>query len=281
MKIAKIARRGKTAAAVVHDGQARLISPWAHGDVSVTEFDVAGRSLPELEALSRAAGETLPLNEVELAPPLGPMAKLICIGLNYKTHLEETRNDVGENPSLFTKIPGVLVGHNTPMIRPKVSEHFDFEGEITVVIGKEGRHIRREDALDHIFGYTIMNDGSVRDYQKHSVTAGKNFRRSGSLGPWIVTADEIPDPTKLKLETRLSGQVVQSTTANLMIFDIPAVIEYVSRWCLLTPGDVIATGTPGGVGARRTPPLWMKAGDRIEVEVSSIGVLSNPIEDEH
>jgi 2-keto-4-pentenoate hydratase/2-oxohepta-3-ene-1,7-dioic acid hydratase in catechol pathway len=194
--------------------------------------------------------------------------------------VEETHNDLPANPSLFTKIADVLVGQGEPMVRPRVSEHFDYEGEIAVVIGKAGRHIAPENALDHIFGYTIMNDGSVRDYQKHSATAGKNFWRSGSLGPWVVTADEIPDWRVLKMETRLNGQTVQSTTADLMLYDIPTAIAYISRWTPLAPGDVIATGTPGGVGSRRTPPLWMKAGDTIEVEVSSVGKLTNPIVDE-
>ena len=185
---------------------------------------------------------------------------------------------VGEFPSTFTKVPDALVGQGEPIYRPKVSECFDFEGEIAVIIGKYGRHISLENAMKHVFGYTIMMDGSVRDYLLP--TAGKNFWRSGSLGPWIVTADEIPNPDAFKLETRLSGKVVQETTAKLMIFSIPTIIEYISRWTPLAPGDVIATGTPAGIGAKRTPPLWMKAGDVIEVEVSQIGILRNPVRNE-
>lgn len=149
-----------------------------------------------------------------------------------------------------------------------------------MVIGRAGRHVAAVDALSYVFGYTIMMDGSMRDFQKHSLSAGKNFWRSSSLGPWIVTADEIPDPTKLKLTTRLNGVEMQSSNASLMVYDIPTIIAYISRWTSLAPGDVISTGTPGGVGARRLPPLWMKAGDVIEVNVDQVGTLQNSVEDE-
>lgn len=273
MRVAKIQRDGKTAHAIIDGDRARIVGTWTTGDAVGTPFDLSTFS-------GAATGETLALGDVALVPPAGPLTKLICLGLNYRNHVEETHNDLPENPSLFTKVADALVGHEAPVIRPRVSTHFDYEGEITVVIGKGGRHIAPEDALSHVFGYTIMLDGSVRDYQKHSASAGKNFWRSGSMGPWIVTADEVPDPTKLALQTRLNGQIVQQTTADLMLYDIPTAIAYVSRWTPLAPGDVIATGTPGGVGARRTPPLWMKAGDRIEVEVSSIGTLGNDVHDE-
>jgi 2-keto-4-pentenoate hydratase/2-oxohepta-3-ene-1,7-dioic acid hydratase in catechol pathway len=158
-----------------------------------------------------------------------------------------------------------------------VSDNFDFEGELGVVIGTRGRLISQADALDHVGGYTCFNDGSVRDWQKHSVTSGKNFEASGACGPWIVTADEIPDPRTLTLVTRLNGQEVQRSGLDLLIHSIPRIIEYISTMTTLEPGDIIATGTPAGVGSRRTPPLWMKPGDTIEVEISSVGVLKNPI----
>lgn len=280
MKIAKIQFGSRTAAAVLQGDEARLISPWSDAPAAAAPFHAPRLTLDELRQRAAAATEVLAIADITLLAPCEPLTKLVCLGLNYKNHVEETHNDLPVNPSLFTKLPDALVAHGDPIIRPRASEHLDYEGEIAVVIGKAGRHIAAEDALDHVFGYTVMNDGSVRDFQKHSVSAGKNFWRSGALGPWIVTADEIPDPAGLKLETRLNGQTVQSTTADLMLYDIPTAIAYISKWTPLAPGDVIATGTPGGVGARRTPPLWMKAGDVIEVEVSSVGVLSNPVLDE-
>src|SRR6266403_3204000 len=277
MIVAKIKRDGRSASAVIVDESARLIGPWERQLPIIAGFVAPSLSLDELRSLSHVATEVVPLAGVGLAPPAGPMSKLICLGLNYRNHVEETLNDVPEYPALFTKIADVLVGQAEPIIRPKVSTHFDYEGEITVIIGRAGRHIVREEALSHVFGYTIMLDGSVRDYQQHSVSAGKNFWHSGSLGPWIVTADEIPHPGKLSLQTRLNGEVVQATTADLMIFDIPTAIEYITRWTPLAPGYVIATGTPAGVGAMRKPPLWMKNGDSIEITVSHIGTLRNPV----
>lgn len=280
MKLAKVLYGGQVATAIVESEIAKIISPWVAFDPDLAPFDPAARSLASLRELAETASETKAMADVLLVPPTHPLSKLICLGLNYRSHVDETHNDLAAEPGLFIKVADALVGQNVPVLRPKVSERFDYEGEIAVVIGKAGRHISKETALEHVFGYTIMMDGSVRDYQKHSVSAGKNFWRSGSLGPWIVTADEIPDPTALTLETRLNGEIVQSTRASLMLYDIPTAIAYISTFTPLAAGDIIATGTPGGVGARRTPPLWMKAGDLIEVEVSAIGNLRNPIVDE-
>jgi len=181
------------------------------------------------------------------------------------------------HPSIFVKLPEALAAHGEPLLRPRVSDNFDFEGELALVIGKAGRHIPAARAFDHVAGYTCFNDGSIRDFQKHSVTAGKNFHASGAMGPWLVTADEIADPGRLTLETRLNGQVVQHASTDSLIYSIPTIIAYVSAIMPLVPGDVIATGTPEGVGAGRTPPLWMQPGDEIEVEIAGIGTLRNPI----
>lgn len=238
-------------------------------------------AISELEGLTSAPADYL-LDDVDLLPPIPQSGKIFCVGINYMAHIKEMKREKPAHPWIFMRTDHCQVGHNQPMICPKVSERFDFEGELAVVIGKTGHHINREDALSYIAGYSCFNDGSVRDYQRHSqlFTAGKNFYKSGSFGPWIVTADEIPDPTELSLETRLNGEVMQSAKIDDLCFDIPYLIEYLSSIGPLRPGDLIVTGTPGGVGFGRDPFVWMKHGDTIEVEISSIGILSNPIMDE-
>jgi 2-keto-4-pentenoate hydratase/2-oxohepta-3-ene-1,7-dioic acid hydratase in catechol pathway len=201
------------------------------------------------------------------------------IALSQVTLLPEAGGAPPENPSVFLRLVNTLVAHNQPMVCPKISGDFDYEGELALIIGKPGRHIAKADALGHIFGYTCFNDGSIRDIQfKHSIAAGKNFHATGGFGPWIVTADEIPDPTRLHLMTRLNGREVQHTGIDDLIFDIPTLISYCSDWTPLVAGDVISTGTPEGVGFARKPPLWMKPGDVVEVEIDGgVGVLRNPI----
>jgi 2-keto-4-pentenoate hydratase/2-oxohepta-3-ene-1,7-dioic acid hydratase in catechol pathway len=230
--------------------------------------------LPEI-----AAGTPdLRLAEVTLLPPIPEPGKIVCIGLNYRAHAAEGGFKVPEFPSLFGRFTNTLVASGQPLVRPAHSGDFDYEGELAIVIGRGGRHIKADAALGHVFGYTCFNDGSVRDYQfKHSLTTGKNHPSTGGLGPWIATADGIPDPSKLTLVTRVNGVEVQRKGTDDMIFDVPAIIAYVSGWTELAPGDVIATGTPEGVGFARKPPLWLAPGDTVEVEISSIGVLVNPV----
>jgi len=213
-------------------------------------------------------------------PPTPHPEKILCAGINYCAHAAETRRELPKAPSMFARFADTLVGHEGEMIRPCVSHVFDFEGELAVVIGRSGRHIKAEQALDHVAGYTCFVDGSVRDYQKFSVTAGKNFPGTGPLGPWIVTTDEIPDPAKLTLTTRLNGVEVQRSSTGLRIHSIPEIIAFCSNFTALSAGDVIATGTPDGVGHSRRPPLWMKAGDALEVEISGIGTLRTRVVDE-
>jgi 2-keto-4-pentenoate hydratase/2-oxohepta-3-ene-1,7-dioic acid hydratase in catechol pathway len=237
----------------------------------------------ELESLGQAAMSAYPdtvLPDVTFLPVIPDPDKIFAAGLNYKDHVSETNNALPTELQLFMRSSNTLTGHAEAMVRPKVSDHYDFEGEFTAIIGKGGRHISEADALDHVAGYTIFIDGSVRDFQRHSVTAGKNFWKSGPLGPWLVTADEIPDPAALELTTRLNGEVVQHSTTDMLVFDLPYIISYISKFTPLEPGDVIATGTPSGVGAARKPPLWMKAGDRLEVEISRIGTLWADVVDE-
>ena len=279
MKIVKVERRGQTAEGIVEGDAVKIIGAWLDGVAESAAFSLSRQPLATLESLASGATETVALDEVTLAVPIDPLARIMCVGMNYRDHVSEIKLEVAPNPTIFTRTLDSLVAPGQSIIRPRVSEKFDFEGEIAVIIGREGRHVRREDAMDHVGGYSCFLDGSVRDYQKHSLTAGKNFWRTGSMGPWIVTADEFGVADAL-LETRLNGTTVQSAHASQMIFDIPAIIEYLSRMMVLRPGDVIATGTPGGVGARRDPPLWMRAGDRTEVEVEGIGTLRNAVVDE-
>lgn len=280
MRVAKIRADGRAAAAVIDHDRAVVVGEWADGDPMGVPFPLTAMDPATLEAAAASATDSLPLDTVSWLTPLGPLSKVICLGLNYRNHVEEVSADLPKQPTLFTKMSDALVGHAAPIVRPRVSEQFDYEGEIAVVIGRAGRHIAAADALDYVFGYSALLDGSVRDYQRHSVTAGKNFWRSGSLGPWIVTADEVPDPAAITLETRLNGETVQSATADLMLYDVPTTIAYISAFTALAPGDVISTGTPAGVGASRKPPRWMRAGDRVEVVVGGVGVLMNPVKDE-
>jgi 2-keto-4-pentenoate hydratase/2-oxohepta-3-ene-1,7-dioic acid hydratase in catechol pathway len=250
----------------------------AHGCATLRQLLEADR-LAEAAKLAATERPDHALDAIAFAPVIPDPGKIICVGLNYRDHVAETGRTVTEKPALFARFPTSQVGHRQPIVRPRVSVHFDYEGELALVIGRRGRHIRRADALNHIAGYSCYNEGSIRDWQRHTTQflSGKTFDRTGSFGPWLVTTDEIPDPGKLKLETRLNGQTLQSTTTDLLITDIPDLIVYCSTIMTLLPGDVIVTGTPGGVGFKRNPPLFMKPGDTVEVEISEIGVLRNPV----
>jgi 2-keto-4-pentenoate hydratase/2-oxohepta-3-ene-1,7-dioic acid hydratase in catechol pathway len=221
------------------------------------------------------------LSDVVWLPVIPNPDKIVCVGLNYQDHVVETGRDNTEQPAIFLRLPESQVGHRQPILRPRESTHLDFEAEIAVIIGKAGRRISQKDSWSHVAGYSCYNDGSVRDWQRHTIqwTAGKNFAQTGGFGPWMVTADDIPPGTKLTLSCRLNGERMQHATTEQMIFRIPKIIEYVSTWTTLVPGDVLVTGTPGGVGARRTPPVWMKPGDKVEIEIDKVGVLENSIAD--
>jgi len=207
--------------------------------------------------------------------------KILCVGVNYRPHIEEMGREIPEYPVVFVRFPGSLVGDGEALLRPRVSEQFDFEGELAVVIGKPARHVSKDDAYDYIGGYCCFMDGSVRDWQRHTgqFTAGKNFERSGAIGP-VVPASDVQDPSALQLTTRVNGKVMQEGRIADLVFAIPTLVEYCSTFAELQPGDVIATGTPGGVGAARKPPVWLRDGDSVEVEIPGLGVLRNPVEDE-
>ena len=242
---------------------------------------IAASTLAEVaKAAAKAARH--PLSSITWLPVIPNPDKILCIGLNYENHRKETGREEVENPTVFGRFANSQTGHLANIVRPRVSPHLDYEGELALIIGKPGRYISRQDAWGHIAGYACYNEGSVRDYQRHTsqFTPGKNFPDTGAFGPWMVTPDEAGDLGPLRLQTRLNGEVMQDTTISQMIFDIPRQIEYCSAFTRLEPGDVIVTGTPGGVGSRRTPPVWMKSGDVVEVEIDRIGLLRNVVADE-
>ena len=234
-----------------------------------------------LEEARKAAGSAADYKESDVSwlPVIPNPGKIVCVGLNYEEHRQETGRDKTEQPALFLRLAESQVGHRQPILRPRESKNLDYEAEIAVIIGRAGRRISQKDSWDHIAGYSCYNDGSVRDWQRHTIqwTAGKNFASTGGFGPWMVSADEIPAGALLTLSCRLNGERMQHATTEQMIFKIPKLIEYISSFTTLAPGDVIVTGTPGGVGARRNPPVWMKPGDKVEIEIDKVGVLVNTI----
>ena len=240
---------------------------------------LAAGMLDKLGHAAQGQADTHSLAQIQYLPVITDPGKIICIGHNYEEHRVETERDKTENPTVFLRVAESQTGHQQPLLLPPESDHFDYEGEIAVVIGQGGRRIAQAHAWEHVAGYSAYNDGSVRDWQRHTTqfTPGKNFVGTGAFGPVLVTRGEIADGQELQLTTRLNGQVMQQATTAMMIFSIPRLIEYVSIFTPLAPGDVIVSGTPGGVGARRKPPVWMKEGDLVEIEVSGIGVLSNRV----
>ena len=236
------------------------------------------------EVRNAAEGQTgdHSLDEITFLPVSPNPDKILAVALNYDDHIAETGRDKTANPAWFIRVAASQVGHQQPVIMPKVSDNLDFECELAAIIGKGGHSIPATDALEHVVGYSCYLDGSVRDWQRHTrqITAGKNFNSTGGFGPWMVTADEIPDPQVLDLSTRLNGRVMQHGNTKDMVFSVAELIAYCSTWTTLEPGDVIVTGTPGGVGFKRTPPVFMQVGDVVEIIVENIGTLTHRIERE-
>ena len=244
-----------------------------------------GGELHRAAALGLASTPTIELDEIRYRPTVPDPEKIICIGINYRDRNAEYKDGVEapQYPSVFMRTPGSLVGHLEPIVKPPESQQLDYEGEIVLVIGKEGRRIRAADAWQHVAGLTLMNEGSVRDWLRHSkfnVTPGKNFERSGSLGPWLVTADDLQPDAELHLMTRVNSELRQDDTTANLIFPFARLIEYLSSFMRLLPGDLIATGTPTGAGARFDPPKYLRGGDIVEVHVPQIGTLRNTVVDE-
>lgn len=227
-------------------------------------------------------GDPLPLDSVTFLPPVPNPEKILCVGLNYLPHILESGRPHPEYPSFFTRYPSSVVGHNVPIERPRASREFDYEGELALVIGRDGRHISEADAWEHIAGYSCFNEGSIRDYQNHTTQfwPGKSFERSGSMGPWLVTPDEVGDIMEQSLTTRVNGNVEQHTPISDLAIGIPEIIAYASTVLTLRAGDIIVTGTPGGVGRYRNPQLFLEPGMDVEVEITGVGLLRNEVTDE-
>ncbi|WP_157271591.1 fumarylacetoacetate hydrolase family protein [Azohydromonas aeria] len=279
MKLASFTYQGRAAYGVVQGDQYLVpAADFLNRFPDLASVLRAG-ALADLEAAVRSGGTQVPADAVQGLPVIPAPGKIFCVGLNYKTHVAEMKRPDAEYPAIFVRFADSLIAAGDTLLRPSFSERFDYEGELAIVIGKGGRHIAQADAFDHIAGYACFNDGSVRDWQRHTHqwTPGKNFPGTGAFGPYMVSADEVGDVNALTLETRLNGEVVQHASLSDLIFTIPVVIEYISRFTPLSPGDVIATGTPGGVGDKRTPPLYMKDGDVVEVEITGLGTLRNPV----
>jgi 2-keto-4-pentenoate hydratase/2-oxohepta-3-ene-1,7-dioic acid hydratase in catechol pathway len=278
MKFATFQAGGCTTWGVIDGDEAIDIGSALRGRYTDLKAVIAAGALARFSSeIAKAA--RYPLTKIEWLPVVPNPDKILCIGLNFETHRRETGRSAVEYPTIFTRFANTQLGHLGGIVRPRVSGDLDFEGELAVIIGKAGRYIKRENAWNHIAGYSCYNDASVRDFQHHThqFTPGKNFPATGAFGPWMMTPDEIGDVASLTLRTRLNDTVVQEASIAQMIFDIPRQIEYCSTFTRLEPGDVIVTGTPGGVGAKRTPPLWMKPGDVVEVEISGLALLRNGV----
>ena len=283
MKLVSFLQRGQAAyGAVVGTDSVLDLTPLLGAQAPDLKSLIAQGLVGRAADLARSQAPTLRLADLTLLPVIPNPGKIVCVGLNYGEHVRETGRQLTEDPALFLRVPASQVGHGQDIVRPPESQRLDYEGEIAIVIGKPGRRIREDDAWDHIAGYSCYNDGSVRDWQAATTqwTAGKNFWRTGGFGPWLVTSDEIAPGQEMTLVTRLNGQEMQRATTPMMIHSIPRQIAHISTFMPLEPGDVIVTGTPGGVGNKRNPQVFMKPGDVVEIEVDAIGVLRNGIVDE-
>ena len=274
---------GPGVGAVVGDGVVDLGRRLGTGYSSMKSLIATG-NLTAIKGAVEGAAPDYRYDEVNLLPVVPDASKIVCIGLNYKAHAAETTRDPNDKPMLFARWADTLIAHKAPLIQPRISQMLDYEAEMLAVIGSHtGCNVKASDALKHVFGYSCMNEGSVRDWQRHSsqVTAGKNFVGTGATGPWIVTADEIPDPQALDIALTVNGETMQTANTRDMIWSVAEMIEYITNWMPLGPGDLIATGTPAGVGSMRKPPVFLQPGDTVSVTISDIGTLSNTVEREH
>lgn len=278
MKFLSFEIDGVASYGLLRDGEEVLdLGKRLHASAPTLKALIAGGGLLGVAAAHAAFPADYRLSDVRLLPVIPEPRTIACVGHNYEEHRVETQRDPTEHPSIFFRHPESLQGSGQPLVRPLESTQLDYEGEVAIVIGKAGRRIGETQAWNHIAGVSCFNDGSVRDWQHHTrqFGPGKNFARTAGFGPFLVTPDELPADHVVELTTRVNGTVAQHATTDQMIFPIPRLVAYVSSFMTLTPGDVIVTGTPGGVGVKRKPPLWLKPGDTVEVEVSSVGLLRN------
>ena len=282
MKLISFLLHNTTHYGIVQDDKVLNLSPILGAQAPDLKTLIAKKLLSEAAKTLQQHTPDLNYADLHLLPVIPNPNKIICVGLNYGEHVRETGRELTENLALFVRMSESQVGHGQDIVRPPESHRLDYEGEIAIVIGEGGRRISEADSWKHIFGYACYNDGSIRDWQVSTTqwTAGKNFWHTGGFGPWMVTADEIQPNQKMSLVTRLNGQEMQRATTDMMIHSIPRQIAYISTFIPLEPGDVIVTGTPGGVGNKRNPQVFMKPGDVVEIEVDAIGILRNTIRDE-
>ncbi|MDE2563079.1 MAG: fumarylacetoacetate hydrolase family protein [Sphingomonadales bacterium] len=276
MRLARVTKDGKIGLAAKSGDRVTI----AYGaDVADVDAHVANGTLADAGARA-AAGEAVDEAALTFLAPVVRPSKIICLGLNYRDHAEESGLGIPDFPVLFARFTSSLIGHGAPIVLPKISDQLDWEAELVAVLGKGGKNIARDEALGHVAGYSAFNDASIRDYQLRTPqwTAGKNFDDTGAFGPWLVTPDELPaGAAGLKIECRVNGAVMQSSNTGNLIFDVAGTIALLSSFMTLEAGDLLVMGTPGGVGVARSPQVWMKAGDVCEVEIEGIGLLSNPI----
>ena len=277
MKLITYVRMGKVGFGVLKNEGIIELSGRIGNDVMSIKSLLKQNLLEKTQEIYNTMSPDIPLSEITYLPVIPDPEKIFCVGLNYQEHKEETGRPDVENPTIFTRFANSQTGHLQPLLKPKFSDRFDYEGELAIVIGKGGRNIPEDKALDHLAGYSCYNDGSIRDWQRHTsqFTPGKNFPLTGPFGPWLVTSDEVGDYTKLPIETRLNGKVMQKAKLSDLIFPIPRLLNYISTFTPLSVGDVIVTGTPGGVGDRRDPQVYMKPGDVVEVDIRKVGTLMN------
>lgn len=279
MKVVSFVRNGKSSYGVVSGDGIVDVGAKLGGKYADLVAVLKAGALAEVESAAKGVTADMKLDGTILLPVVPNPGKIVCVGVNYDEHRREMGREPPGQPTIFVRWPESQVAHNQPLLKPAESDKLDYEAELAVIIGKHGYKVSEADAFSIIAGYSCYNDGSVRDWQTHTsqFTPGKNFVATGGFGPWMVTADEIPDPQTLDIESRLNGQVMQKSNTELMTFNIRKIIKYVTAFIPLQPGDVIATGTPGGVGTKRNPPVYMKDGDIIEIEISKVGLLRNPV----
>ncbi|MGI4746589.1 MAG: fumarylacetoacetate hydrolase family protein [Janthinobacterium lividum] len=283
MQFTSFIHQGKTGLGIAEGNVIRGVLEGEGHPVTLDTLIAGGTEALTDIAAKLKAGRSFDPAEITYLPPFANPGKIVCLGLNYKDHAAEGGFDTPTYPALFNRFASSLIGHNAPLIRPKVSEMFDYEGELVAIIGKPGRHISKENALDHVIGYSIFNDGSVRDYQFKTAqwAIGKNFDGTGAFGPTFITADALPPGAAgLRLTTRLDGRVLQEANTTDMVFDVATTIQLLSECFVLQTGDVLVMGTPAGVGFARSPKVFMHAGQTCEIEIEGMGILRNPVIDE-